>query len=342
MLKVSVIIPVFNAEKYLKQCIDSLLHQTLQELEFIFVNDGSTDASQSIIESYQQKDARICLINQVNQGVSVARNNGITRAQGDYIGFVDADDYVKGDMYAQLYSSAVQNNVDVVVSSFYKESEGVFASIQLPFETDTVYDLSFIKNKIVPYLIEKDSLNTSCPKLYRKAMLEQNAIFFPKGVSLGEDGWFNFRVYNVAKNVFFTSYKGYYYREVAGSATRNLNTKDYFKRALEVYQTDYQTIANIEFSSTEIARLKGKRLINQALSILSVYQNPENKIPFFQRFRYCKKVVNNEQVKFLIRNYWGQMVEDKNKFQKFILYCIKNSLFLPLWLALSYSNYRNK
>ena len=113
MVNVSVIIPVYNAEKYLKDCIESLLRQTLPELEFIFVNDGSKDTSAQIIASYQATDSRITLINQPNQGVSVARNNGIAAAQGDYIGFVDADDTIDPDFFEMDTKESHDSNLDI-------------------------------------------------------------------------------------------------------------------------------------------------------------------------------------------------------------------------------------
>ncbi|MES9697320.1 glycosyltransferase [Bacillus sp. JJ927] len=102
----SVIIPVYNAEKYITQCIESLLNQTLRECEFIFINDGSTDNSEKIIEDYKKINDRITLINQENQGVSIARNRGLDVSTGEYVGFVDADDYIEKDMYEMLYNAA--------------------------------------------------------------------------------------------------------------------------------------------------------------------------------------------------------------------------------------------
>lgn len=342
MIKITVVIPVYNTEKYLKECINSLLNQTLKEIEFIFVNDGSTDSSQSIIESYQKNDSRITLVNQQNQGVSVARNRGIEKAQGEFIAFVDSDDYVKNDMYEALYNNAVKANADIVVSSFFKEIDGSFITINLPFQDDKVFNSAEIKEKIIPYLIEKDGLNTSCTKLYRKNLLNKNSISFPQGVALGEDGWFNFKAFNAANNVYFTSYKGYYYREVSGSATRDIGTKDYFKRALEVFHTDYHSLSSRKFSEEEMIILKGKRLIKQTISVLMIYQNPKNKLPFSKRFQYCQNIAKNKTIKLLLTQFWEQMNEDKNKFQKIILYCLKYGLFLPLWFVLQYSNYKNK
>jgi glycosyltransferase involved in cell wall biosynthesis len=342
MVKVSVIIPVYNAEKYLHECIVSLLNQSLKEMEFIFVNDGSQDASPQIIASFQATDSRITLINQTNLGVSVARNNGIAIAQGDYIGFVDADDYVKTDLYEVLFNHAIATESDVVVTSYYKEFSGVFTDVNLPFMTDTTYDIAAIRAKIIPYLIEQDGLNTSCTKLYRKSLLAINSVSFPEGIAIGEDGLFNFKLFNVANRVHFTSYKGYFYREVSGSATRNLASKDYFKRALEVYHTDYHSLSKRPFSEEEMQILQGRRLIKQALSILVIYQNPNNSLPFLQRYTYCRAIAKNKTIKFLVSTYWEAMNENKNKFQKIILLFIRYNLFLPLWFSLHYTNYKNR
>ena len=98
-IKISVIVPVFNAEKYLKMCLNSLVSQTLKNIEIICIDDGSTDNSLAILDKFKSKDNRIKIIKQKNYGVSMARNNGISEAQGEYIGFVDADDWVDKDFF---------------------------------------------------------------------------------------------------------------------------------------------------------------------------------------------------------------------------------------------------
>lgn len=105
-IKISVIVPVFNAEKYLKMCLNSLVSQTLKNIEIICIDDGSTDNSLAILDKFKSKDNRIKIIKQKNYGVSMARNNGISEAQGEYIGFVDADDWVDKDFFEKLYNAA--------------------------------------------------------------------------------------------------------------------------------------------------------------------------------------------------------------------------------------------
>ena len=114
MPKISVIIPVYNVEKYLRECLDSVINQTLKDIEIICVNDGSTDSSMAILQEYSSKDARIVIINQENMGVGKARNIAIDRATGQFVCFVDSDDYYPtDDILETLYNKAIENNVKI-------------------------------------------------------------------------------------------------------------------------------------------------------------------------------------------------------------------------------------
>lgn len=118
---ISVIVPVYNVEKYLKRCLDSLINQTLKNIEIICINDGSNDNSIKILEEYTQKDDRIIILSQENAGLSAARNSGMEIAKGEYIGFVDSDDWVDLDFYEKLYYAAKNNDCDIAVADFIRE-----------------------------------------------------------------------------------------------------------------------------------------------------------------------------------------------------------------------------
>ena len=113
--KISIIVPIYNVEKYLPKCIDSIINQTLENIEIILVNDGSTDSCAEIIESYANKDNRIKVIHKKNGGQSSARNMGLDIAKGEYIGFVDSDDWLHYDMYENMYKSIKKVNSDLCV-----------------------------------------------------------------------------------------------------------------------------------------------------------------------------------------------------------------------------------
>lgn len=118
---VSIIVPVYNVEKYLTRCLDSLINQTLKDIEIICVNDGSKDNSLDILKTYAEKDQRIIVLSQENAGLSAARNTGMDVAKGEYIGFVDSDDWVDLDFFENLYNEAKNNDCEIAVADFIRE-----------------------------------------------------------------------------------------------------------------------------------------------------------------------------------------------------------------------------
>lgn len=136
--KVSIIVPVYNQQAYVKQCLQSLLTQTLQEIEIICINDGSTDDSLSIIEQFARSDKRLLIINQPNQGAGAARNIGIASATGEYIGFVDPDDFVDADYFEQLYNRAKESSAEICCAVCRKEitADGCEREVKTPVFKD--------------------------------------------------------------------------------------------------------------------------------------------------------------------------------------------------------------
>lgn len=167
--KVSVIVPVFNSEKYLERCVESLVGQTLDEIEFIFVNDGSTDGSLEILNQYAEKyPEKVKVFTQENSGQGVARNFGIKQAQGEYIGFVDSDDYVEPGAFDRMYKVITKLQCDVAVAQYFKVSKQGKETIhsRLPFMVDTVYSG-------VDYLEECGGMFAIWNKLYKKEFIEK-------------------------------------------------------------------------------------------------------------------------------------------------------------------------
>ena len=123
MNKVSIIIPVYNVQKYLRKCLDSIVNQTFKNIEIIIINDGSSDNSLNICKEYSKKDKRINIINKHNEGVSKARNTGLLYATGEYISFIDSDDWVEQNMIEELYNSITSNKADLCICNFIKENK---------------------------------------------------------------------------------------------------------------------------------------------------------------------------------------------------------------------------
>ncbi len=186
-IKVSIIVPVYNVERYLGKCLDSLVNQTLKDIEIICVNDGSTDRSTAILKDYADKDKRIILINQDNAGQSAARNKGIDVAKGEFIGFVDSDDWVDKNYFESLYKQAVRVDADIAVAGVIRVTGPkqrkfltfndlfVTDNVNLKFELCDVPEKSYIWNKIY----KKESL-TKIGLKFEEGIIFEDCIFTPQ------------------------------------------------------------------------------------------------------------------------------------------------------------------
>ncbi len=162
MVKVSIIVPVYNTEKYLKKCVESLLSQTEKDIEIILINDGSTDKSEKIIKSFE--DDRIVYISKKNSGIGSTRNLGITKAKGKYIMFIDSDDYIAPNCVEKMYNKAINDNCDIVISDYYEDCNGIIKEIRFKsFNNTSLNDNPSILNNI--------NLGP-CNKIYKKSILK--------------------------------------------------------------------------------------------------------------------------------------------------------------------------
>ncbi|MGI6078424.1 MAG: glycosyltransferase [Fastidiosipilaceae bacterium] len=208
---VSILVPVYNTEEYLRQCLDSLINQTLKDIEIICVNDGSTDNSPKILNEYAQKDGRVKIVNKSNGGLPSARNAGIDVARGEYVGFVDSDDYVEPNMFKKLYTTAKQHNSEVVVC-------GAKAIPENPEPSQ------WIKDTLSPHRVVYKKLSHRAlfeergarPFLWRNLikldLLNRHYFRLKEDIILGEDQAFQFRVFPKAKGISFIPDKLYVYR----------------------------------------------------------------------------------------------------------------------------------
>lgn len=207
-LTVSIIVPVYNAEAYLEECLESLTHQTLADIEILLIDDGSTDSSPAIVDRYAQRDPRIRAVHQQNAGVSYSRNVGLDMARGQFVLFVDSDDYIRVDTCEILVANAFENAADIVV----------FGGKTFP--TTAWADDSFAcRNRVVSggdivdaLANERGSIPLMCNKLYTRQLIEEAGIRFGAGLSLGEDHAFQFCLFPFAKTVSYISDQLYFYR----------------------------------------------------------------------------------------------------------------------------------
>lgn len=188
MDKISVIVPIYNSEQYLSKCLNSIINQTYKELEIILINDGSIDKSLKIMETYAKKDNRIIIIDKKNEGVSIARNNGIKKSTGKYITFVDSDDYLELDAIEKLYNTINTKKVDIVRSNYqvhYLNSSKVDAG-NLCELGNKIYDSKSIKEEIIPNLLSgKIPCFVYLLMVKKELLLKTN--LFPTDIHMMED-----------------------------------------------------------------------------------------------------------------------------------------------------------
>ena len=213
---ITVIIAVYNCEKYIEACARSLFEQTLNDIEYVFVNDATPDNSitilDEIIEDFPNRRKNIKIINlDKNGGVSNARCIGLQNATSEYVIHCDSDDWIEKDMYERLYNKAKETDADIVGCNFRHE----FYDMQYDFHqqyADTVEEniSNLIYGKIFPSL---------CTSLTRRRLIEENNISFPKGLNMGEDLYFNLQLYLCAKKIVCLDWAPYHYRHTEDSGS---------------------------------------------------------------------------------------------------------------------------
>ncbi len=233
MDKISIIIPAYNAERYIKYCLESLINQTYKNLEIIVVNDGSTDSTAEIIKEYQKKDDRIVLVNTKNHGVSHARNIGIERATGEYIGFVDSDDWIEQTMYEEMIGLIKTKKCDIVrCNNFVNYSRDKNSAIGLYFGlSNRLLDESEIRGELLEKIMKY--LPSYVVLLLGKASVIKE-IKFDEKVRLLEDKLFYCKVLTKAKTVYCYDKPLYHYFINKFSVTnQNMKCEKYFFDILE-------------------------------------------------------------------------------------------------------------
>ena len=206
--KVSILTPIYNVEKYLRQCLDSIVAQTLKDIEIICINDGSTDSSPSIIREYAEKDPRVIVITKKNSGYGDSMNRGLKKATGEYIGIVESDDFIEPNMFEELYDLAEKHRVEVVKSNFFHYHSGDNTKFSLVNVAETGRAINPDRNNHT-----FRQMPAIWSAIYRRDFLLKNDIgFLPSPGASYQDTGFNFKVWVMAKKVFFTDEAYLHYR----------------------------------------------------------------------------------------------------------------------------------
>ena len=237
----SIIIPVYNVEEYLRQCVDSVLTQTLQDLEIILVNDGSTDRCGEICDAYAAKDNRVRVLHKPNGGLMSAWKHGLAAANGEWIGFVDSDDWIDSDMYETMLKAAEESRADMVIAALLKEFDDRTEKEQV-FLAPGFYDRERIEKELFPVAISKGTMldrsvsPSRVTKLFRKELLQANMAFCDERVSLGEDLVTTFACLCDAQSIQVLEFYPYHYR-IRGTSIMGRYNPNFTKQAMLLNQT---------------------------------------------------------------------------------------------------------
>ena len=321
-LLISVIIPVYNGEKYIEDCLKNICEQTYQNIEVIVVNDGSTDKTKELIENY--RDNRINKINIKNGGVSNARNIGIRNATGDYLMFVDSDDHLKDNAIERLVNIALNNStIDIIrFNGFIQDEKGMYNPIEMPVNNYMVVNTSREQEKIInifnsPY----NSLRCYSPLLMIK---NENITMFNTKLTYLEDKLFYLEnMLKKGKQVLFLKENLYYYNYNTNSKTKNVN--------LVVKNINDIIEANNEISKVIQNMTTDKNIVNNSSLSLIIYRLEyfSEQMKYFEFRKTLKEVFNSKKVK----NLQKRCTKSIKKTQKIQYFLLENNLYFLFYFS---------
>lgn len=313
MIDVSIIVPVYKVEKYLPQCIESLINQTLRNIEIILIDDGSPDHCGAMCDEYASKDERIKVIHKLNGGVSAARNDGLSAASGEWVLFCDSDDWIETAACEKLYRAGTENNADIVIGDMVEVLNGTC-------KYKYVYREEFVlSNKAdIDYLIQGNFYCSYCPlshakystagigtiwnKLFRRTLLINNNIYFDLLVKgYWDDAIFVSYCMSNAKKIVYIQQPIYNYRIIATSLTNsyNPNILEINKSILLVWDEFLKIYDNDgRFSKSYYATII--RLIQLAFKLYFI--NPSNKLGILKNIHKIKELIIEDPYKMAIKN----------------------------------------
>lgn len=328
---ISIIIPIYNSEKYIDKCVKSVLNQTYKDFELLIIDDGSNDNSAQICDEFAASDSRIRVIHKKNEGVSVARNTGIELARGEYITFIDSDDYYEKDFLINAITKI--ENVDMYISSLVMdtyENNKVINSVLYGQKESTIMTIKeLFQNLEVTY--PQMCICGPCCKLYKTSIIKLNNIFFDKTIDLGEDTLFNINYFKVIGKIYFDQNVYYHYRRINGESLFTKYHPDIYEKHVKVYNEMRALLIYKGCDSESITRFEDLYLGLMIGCIHHIFRFSEKKE---EKVEIINNVINNKYIKFS---------SSKQRIKKqFIINCIKKKRKRMLYYFFSLRYLREK
>jgi len=304
-MTLSIVVPVYNGEKYLAKCLDTIINQTYKNIEILLVDDGSTDRSKEIIKSYMEKDSRIIGFFGENKGVSSARNLGIKNSSGDYITFVDSDDWLDLNLYNEAIEKVEENNCDIVLYSFTKEfNSSPEIKEVLPFKSEEILDRDRIYNDLILNLIAyedetKESIMGSIWRcVFKSDLIKANNLYFDTEMHYAEDLIFCLNTFKLSNSIYILNKPFYHYRFSESSVTA-VYKSNHFERQLLVYNKIKEVFnnSNDEDLNNRMNIMMLRYIINGITHVCSTDST------FVEKYNNVKRILNDEKSKDIRKNY---------------------------------------
>lgn len=303
---ISIIIPVYKVEKYIRRCIESVLSQTYNDWELLLIDDGSPDMSGAICDEYEKKDSRIRVFHKENGGVSSARNYGINKAEGEWLVFIDSDDWIEDGYLLEFFNNAPSNDVLLIQGRYNDKSDGT------NIDTIVFKSESYSVNDKVKGIVENQLLFHGAPycKLYNKDIVINRRILFPENYSYGEDTYFFLRYLKSVKGIRLLPATGYHYIHYEGSNLSNKLHKP--EHLLSFLKDSFEAVSEIDDSKGSLQKeymVSSISLLKKTvISLYSLDYNRAEKIIMLDELkRICHpllKVKANKQIKDIILLQW--------------------------------------
>lgn len=326
---VSVVVPVYNVEKYLRECLDSLINQTYKNLEIIIVDDGSTDNSGKICDEYEKKNKNIKVIHKENEGLGFARNTGLEYIHGEYVTFVDSDDYVDNNFIEELYKNITTQNADICKSGF-KRIDDNHNILKIRKYDNYIYNREQTKNTFIPRMIgslpdKKDSIEMCVwATIYKTSYILEYKIKFPsERVLISEDLFFNIDYAQNINKSCTIDYIGYNYRYNISSLTKKYRS-DRFEASKYFYLELKKRLETFGYNDEALLRLSRIFFVYIKMCISQErYQTSNRK--YKDSLKTISKICNDYLVQEIINSYPINKLGIKQRtFLKLIKYkCIK-------------------
>lgn len=324
---VSIIMPVYNVEKYIEKSIQSVLIQTVKSFELLIINDGSKDESIKIAENFNDK--RIKIFHKQNGGLSDARNYGIERARGEYIYFIDSDDWIEPNLLEVCLKKITEYNSNFLVFGYLLDKESTEGKLLSSIVKKNV-EIEYKKEKR-NLKVDSNTLNLlgyAWNKFYKTAFLKANKIKFEKGVSLVEDILFNTQVYTLSNRIIFIDNSLYHYIDRPSTSLIKTFHKNSFELNLKKGKAVFNFLESWNASNNEKDRVMSDLILNGVRYCINNLFSFKNSLNEKEKLKYLKMMVNNIEVQKYVSFYQPdslssrvikKMIERKSSF---LLYCM--------------------